>query len=60
MTKVTSLEKSETEPSPKCSDAQPTVLFDLTFQSHVTTLDHSLECLCLVPVWTISEVQGGQ
>lgn len=60
MPKVTKLGRSETEPNSKCSEAQPTVLLNLTFQSHLTTPDRGLECLCLVPVWTISEVQGGQ
>ena len=40
--------------------SNPTVLLDLTFQSHLTTQNLGLEYLGLVPVWTISEVQGGQ
>ena len=31
-----------------------------SFQSHPATLDLGLEFLGLVPVWTISKVQGGQ
>lgn len=40
--------------------SNPSVLLDLTFQSHLTTQDCGLECLGLVPVWTISKVQCGQ
>lgn len=37
-----------------------TVLLGLTFQSHLTPGNLGLECLGLVPVWIISEIQGGQ
>lgn len=40
--------------------SKPTVLLDLTFQSHLTTKDRGLEGLGFVLVWIISEVQGGQ
>lgn len=60
MPKVTKLVRSEAEPTLTALMSKPTVLLELTFQSHLTTQDHGLECLGLIPVWTISEVQGGQ
>lgn len=56
---VSRVVRSEAGPPPSVFTSNPTVSLDLTFQSHLTTLDLGLECLGLVAVWTISKIQGG-